>query len=41
LKLINNFKNNKFNFILPSTDYDPIEMKNQISLINKLVENIN
>ena len=40
-KLINNFKNNKFNFIIPSTDYDPIEMKNQISLINKLVENIN
>ena len=44
LKLVNNFKNNKFNkfnFILPSSDYDPIEMKNQISLINKLVENIN
>ena len=44
LKLVSNFKDNnlnKFNFILPSIDYDPIEMKNQISLINKLVKNIN
>ena len=44
LQLINDFKNNKinkFNFVLPSTHYDPIEISNQISLINKLVKNIN